>query len=239
MLHCSRKCALADKQANLPAGESSFVEGPCVVCGIPVRRNLWQVAHSKAAGLLCSRACHYKARSLGLVKRVVTKPYHVSEAGKAALRASILRTVAKRNAEGRYGHTEATKRRLSEAQALNMASGKVSRISKLETAVGACLTRRGIKVVPQFLVRGEGGRYIACCDFYLPDLKLAVEVNGTYWHADPRVYPNGPDTPSQKRTCEKYAVKRAALKVLGIKVREVWEEDFKKDPEGSVSAALG
>lgn len=104
----------------------------------------------------------------------------------------------------------------------------------------ACVAiKLGYRVQPQFLVRGEGGRYIACCDYYLPDLNLAVEVNGTYWHADPRVYPQGPSTPSQKRTCDKYAVKMAALAERGIKVAEVWEMDFKANPEGAVKAAVG
>lgn len=49
----------------------------------------------------------------------------------------------------------------------------------------------------------------------------------------------GASTPSQKRTCEKYAVKMAALAERGIRVAEVWEIDFKADPEGAVKAVVG
>jgi G:T-mismatch repair DNA endonuclease (very short patch repair protein) len=72
----------------------------------------------------------------------------------------------------------------------------------------------------------------------LPDRDLAIEVNGTFWHADPRVYPNGPVKPSQRRTLTRYTRKLQLLKGLGIRVVEVWEADFKADPIPAVQAAL-
>lgn len=47
-------------------------------------------------------------------------------------------------------------------------------------------------------------------DIYLPKLKLAFEIDGTYWHADPRFY------------C-------ATDKILNKYATTIWENDFKKD----------
>ena len=76
-------------------------------------------------------------------------------------------------------------------------------------------------------------------DFFLPEVNTAIEVNGTFWHVDPRAYPNGPTHDSQRRTLSKYARKVALLADLGIPIAEVWEMDFRADPIGSVRKALG
>ena len=232
-LFCSRQCALT---ARALEKTDKYVIGACFLCGIEIKRSASEAAVKY--GMFCGKGCLYEARRTGKIPHIVVKPYAITEEGRKAQAENMQRTCQKRKAEGRYGHTEATKRRLSEAQAEAMSAGRVHRVSKLEIEVGKRLRDLGYKVEAQFLVRGDGGRYLACCDFYLPDLNLAVEVNGTYWHADPRVYPEGPVSPSQKRTCEKYAVKMKALKVLGIEVREVWEKDFRADPDKAVRTAL-
>ncbi len=87
-------------------------------------------------------------------------------------------------------------------------------------------------------MRGAGGRYVAVVDYFLPDLNTALEFNGTFWHADPRTYPDGPKHPSQHRTAKKYAEKLQHLADRGIPVVEVWEMDFEADPEHAVRTAL-
>lgn len=232
-LYCTRKCAFAAKQ-----DPTKFVEGLCIVCGTPVHRYVCQTKDSKAPGLLCSSACHYKARSMGLSKRVVTKPYNWTEEGKQKTQAAMRAGFAKYFSEGKCKQTEETKRKLSVAQTLAMMSGKISRISQLERDVGTVLTQLGYVAQPQYGVRDALGRFVACCDYYLPDKNVAVEVNGTYWHADPRVYPLGPTTPSQRRTAERYAKKMSLLKERGLIVVEIWESDFKTNPVNAIEEAL-
>lgn len=57
----------------------------CAVCGTPFTRS---PSHrkSKHGYDFCSRACHYKGRGLGFVKRVVTAPYVYTEESKARMR---------------------------------------------------------------------------------------------------------------------------------------------------------
>ena len=49
-------------------------------------------------------------------------------------------------------------------------------------------------------------------DIYLPDLNLAFEFDGTYWHADSRFYNENYYLPSKNKTA-----------------KEIWEYDNEKD----------
>ena len=209
------------------------------MCGTPVTRPPSKAARSKADVPFCSPECHYKARGLGLVGREVTEPYAIPEETRAAMADRIRVSNERRKSEGRYGHTEETKLKLSRATALAIAEGRVPRVSKLEQEVGVVLGQLGVKALPQHIFRRERGRFGAVVDFYLPGTNTALEVNGTFWHADPREYPNGPVHASQRRTAKRYARKMGFLADLGVPVVEVWELDFRADPEGAVREALG
>ncbi len=58
-----------------------------------------------------------------------------------------------------------------------------------------------------------------------------VEVNGTYWHADPRVYGKDgcPLTERQKYKLKRDAEKKYAAEKLGFVVVYIWEEDIKRN----------
>ncbi len=153
------------------------------------------------------------------------------------------------------GHTEAAKAKIREAnrkqfsnpanralasenQRRAMAEGKISAMSKLEDLVAVELDALGVPYERQYGVRYPlTGRYCACVDFKL-DERTVIEVNGTYWHADPRVYSPDDLHVSQRRTLANYVKKMDALKSMGIRVIEIWELDFKQDPAGTVKAAL-
>lgn len=175
---------------------------------------------------------------MGLVGREVTQPYNIPPATRQAQAERQRATNARRKAEGRYAHTEETKAKLSKATTLAIAEGRIPRVSALELKVGEVLARLGISAAHQYPLRGPDGRYGAVLDYFLLDTGTALEFNGTFWHADPRVYPDGPVKPSQVRVIEKYQQKLALLRELHIPLIEVWERDFVVDPEGAIRAAL-
>ena len=172
------------------------------------------------------------------MSRVVTEPYNISEETRQKMAGVIRATNAKRKLEGTYGHTDATKALLSRRTAAAISEGRIPRVSQLERDVGVVLSGLGVKALPQFGFRGERGRFAAVVDFFLPDSRTALEVNGTFWHADPREFPNGPLHASQRRTLLRYERKLAFLRRQGTPVVEVWEIDFRANPEGSVREAL-
>jgi len=229
---CSKKCGSKLTGQKL----SRQIVLSCAVCGTRFER---PPSHVKTKHVFCSRACHYKGRSKGLVKRVVTKPYNLSDGTRQRLADLRRAQNAKRKAEGNYAHSEATKRKLRCTTSKAIAEGRIPRVSGFEKRVGTVLETLGVPHEPQRRFRDKKGRFGAVVDFFLPDQNVALEANGTFWHADPRVFPQGPKHASQKRTCSRYEKKRKFLQDRGIEIVEVWELDFNQDPEKAVRTALG
>ncbi len=98
----------------------------------------------------------------------------------------------------------------------------MKQVSKLENRVA--------KLIPHMTRQHALGPYKL--DFVDVAAKVALEVQGCYWHCCPVCYPNGP-------TCEVQARGMAndfrKLKAEGWKVIDVWEHDIK---EGLDVAAL-
>src|ERR1041385_2467858 len=178
---CSRRCSYQLRRDN----RRKIVSCECSVCGMKFDRTPSQVK-SKHKGIYCSTRCKGIGMSLGLTKRVVTKPYMIrtqydrTESGKKGWRT--------RGENGTNRHSEATRTKLSKATSIAISSGKLPRVSKIEDIVAEELTALGIIFTRQFVIRDNLGRFSSVIDFVLPTLKIAIEVNGTFWHADPRFY---------------------------------------------------
>lgn len=227
---CSRACSYRFRGAQQEKG----IALRCPVCEAEFTRTASHVKAKHGANY-CSAACQYAGRTLGLTPRVVLEPYvRVAPVNREA----IARTVATRRARDNYRHSDETRARLSEATARSIAEGRVPAVSSLEDVVSAELDRLGVAHRRQVAIRGEGGRFVACVDFLLDDGR-AVEVNGTFWHADPRRYPDGPRFPAQVRTAERWARKVAALESLGVPLVVVWEDDLRDGPTQALVSALG
>ena len=65
-----------------------------------------------------------------------------------------------------------------------------------------------------------------------------LDVNGTFWHCDPRVYPDGPTHDIQVTTRKRDATKMAALTQAGYQVAILWEKDFEERGADAVKAVL-
>lgn len=118
----------------------------------------------------------------------------------------------------------------------NLTSQEFKR-SSIELAVEDQLNMLGIHYIAQFPIRDTLGRYVCVLDFMLPN-GVGIEVNGTFWHCDPRFYPNGPHGPKQKDAVEQQGKKWKLLKELGIPVVEIWEHDIRQDPATATLVGL-
>ena len=64
-------------------------------------------------------------------------------------------------------------------------------------------------------------------DFAFPTHKVAIEVQGTFFHVDPRIYPNGPINAIQRRNFGRdNAKKKVCCNQEGWKIIEVWETEI-------------
>jgi very-short-patch-repair endonuclease len=67
-------------------------------------------------------------------------------------------------------------------------------------------------------------------DFASPKLKLAVEIDGDFWHCNPKVYPNGPKYASQIRNLKIQKRKENYIKKKNWKILRFWEYDINNNP---------
>lgn len=67
-------------------------------------------------------------------------------------------------------------------------------------------------------------------DFYLPDTNLIIEVDGGYYHSDPRIVDTANLSPMQKRNKRVDELKNNWALMHGIPIMRIWEEDIRKSP---------
>jgi hypothetical protein len=94
--------------------------------------------------------------------------------------------------------------------------------NKLEQAMHDALDTLGIEYIPEHPMFGH-----FLVDAYLPELNIAIETNGTYWHADPEVYGPGKQQMDQRQQLRhaQDAAKAKCLKKHGIQLIVLWERD--------------
>ena len=114
------------------------------------------------------------------------------------------------------------------------ARGKVVRdhpkfgTSKLEDDFASdFLDRLGVKYIRQFEARSIKRFY----DFYLPKENLLIEVDGGYWHSDPRVIKENELTPTQKKNKRVDKIKDEWALLHGIPIYRIWELDIRQSPQ--------
>jgi G:T-mismatch repair DNA endonuclease (very short patch repair protein) len=147
------------------------------------------------------------------------------------------RVWASRRRNGTDRHSDETRARLRETTARAIAEGRIATSSQVEDVVAQVLDGMGVGYRRQVGIRGAHGRWVCVLDFLLGDGR-ALEVNGTFWHSDPRVFPDGPQFPVQVRNAAAWVRKVAALEQVGIPLVCVWESDISEDAAKAVGVAL-
>lgn len=109
--------------------------------------------------------------------------------------------------------------------------------TSIERKVRAILEQLSVSFVPQEKIVELSGRdKFHHFDFLIPSLKVAIEVDGCYWHRCPIHYPTSPfgDPEGEKRRDD-------FARSLGWKVYRVWEHEFggKIDGDAKVREKLG
>lgn len=66
------------------------------------------------------------------------------------------------------------------------------------------------------------------CDFFIPSKNIVIEIDGTFWHCDPRFYTNGPLYEAQENKVVKDKIKESYCKDKNITIFRFWEHDIKE-----------
>jgi very-short-patch-repair endonuclease len=89
------------------------------------------------------------------------------------------------------------------------------------------LDKLGVKYVYQFEAKDIGRFY----DFYLPSHNLIIEVDGGYYHSDPRVVDENKLNPMQKHNKRVDEHKNKWALAHGIPIMRIWEKDIREAPD--------
>ena len=90
------------------------------------------------------------------------------------------------------------------------------------------LDKLGVKYIWQFEAKDIGRFY----DFYLPAHNLIIEVDGGYYHSDPRVVNEDKLSPMQKKNKRIDEHKNEWALMHGIPIMRIWEYDIRNNPSG-------
>ena len=88
------------------------------------------------------------------------------------------------------------------------------------------LDKLGVKYIYQFEAKDIGRFY----DYYLPDSNLIIEIDGSYYHSDPRVVKESEMSPMQKRNRSVDEIKNRWAALHCIPLMRIWEYDIRNDP---------
>ena len=89
------------------------------------------------------------------------------------------------------------------------------------------LDKLGVKYVYQFEAKDIGRFY----DFYLPSHNLIIEVDGGYYHSDPRIVDENKLNPMQKHNKRVDEHKDKWALMHGIPIMRIWEKDIRENPK--------
>lgn len=90
------------------------------------------------------------------------------------------------------------------------------------------LDKLGLKYTYQYEAQSIGRFF----DFRIEPKGPIIEIQGSYWHGDSRLYEEKDLNATQKRSRRVDEYKRKWCSMNGIPIIYIWEEDINKDPEG-------
>ncbi len=165
------------------------------------------------------------------IKKHVSKPRSeeiknkISEAGKG-----VSRPKKEGFGVGRI-QSESTKQKMSETHKQKWVNGEIGRrhyTSKLEEKFkNEILIPLKIKFDHFFKPKTQKFFY----DFYLPDYNIIIEVDGDFFHSNPKFYPNGPQYITQIKNNINDQIKNQWVQDNGYKLLRFWEDDINNNPQ--------
>jgi very-short-patch-repair endonuclease len=89
------------------------------------------------------------------------------------------------------------------------------------------------KILDKNKIKYEEEKIVDCWsfDYYIIDFDIYVEVDGDYFHSNPKIFPNGPKTSTQKKNYYRDVKKNEFCKINSLKLIRFWECDILNDEE--------
>ena len=120
-----------------------------------------------------------------------------------------------------HKHSEETKEKLRQNTLRMIKEGKFKQ-TKTKPHMELCriLKELNINFVEEYNLEGWS------FDVYLTDFKVLIEADGDYFHSNPKIYPNGPKTKTQRVNWYRDIKKNEFCKVNQLELMRFWESDL-------------
>ncbi len=119
--------------------------------------------------------------------------------------------------------SEETRKKMSDSAVQRiLKTGKVIR-SSLEIRFESFLETLEIKYKHSYYINTTEHHFIF--DFYLPDYNILIEIDGDFWHCNPKKFPK-PECKTQTINIENDKLKDEWAKANGYKLLRFWEDDI-------------
>lgn len=126
------------------------------------------------------------------------------------------------------GSSEYARKKISEALQERIKNNKFTLSSKLEdNFIEEFIKPLNIEYETQYYLN-DINQY---CDIFIPSKNLIIECDGSFWHCDRRLFPEGAIYDYQKRKIEKDKIKNEYLKNKGYNLLRFWEFDILNNKE--------
>ena len=102
--------------------------------------------------------------------------------------------------------------------------------TEIERIMASLMINKEIKFVAQYSIEDK-----FVCDFVIPTHKIAIECDGDYWHANPKIYDSNNLNNTQKKKIQTDKFKDKYLKNKGWVVLRFFESEIKKTPEECIN----
>lgn len=114
---------------------------------------------------------------------------------------------------------EINKKKYMEGQAAAMTKKMTAPEKKFEKM----MKKMGVNCEPQRILND------VIYDFYLPDYNVLVEIDGDYYHGNPKVYTEGELNHMQIKNKKNDLYKDSLARGLGYVLERVWEKDINEN----------
>lgn len=140
------------------------------------------------------------------------------------------------NASRKYWIQPENRKKQSEARYNYFSTTSRNSQNGLELKFIEILTTLNINFIPQHQISNSTTkkRY----DFYLPEVNTLIEVDGDYYHCNPKLYPDGPKYSIQLENIENDAIKNKLARDNGYNILRFWEMDINENKDQVIDTIL-
>lgn len=145
------------------------------------------------------------------------------------IRKNLSEAAKKRLINGHKGHkhSEESKLKMSYATSKRISEGKFNTYTIPMKKFYNLLIELNLQ---NLFIKEYQLKYYAI-DFASPSLKLAIEIDGDFWHCNPKFYPEGPKYKSQIKNLNIQKRKEKFISSQGWKLLRFWEDDINNNLE--------